>query len=99
MPLYAQVGITYGGNTEEVMPASVSQDKDWLRMKVDNFHYSAPKLQIKFVQPTNAPTIVPPSPKPAAVSPNKITISCVKGKTIKKVVAVNPVCPKGYKKK
>ena len=29
----------------------------------------------------------------------KITITCVKGKLTKKVSAVNPVCPKGYKKK
>lgn len=29
----------------------------------------------------------------------KTTISCVKGKTVKKVTGVNPVCPVGYKKK
>ena len=29
----------------------------------------------------------------------KVTITCVKGKTIKKVTAVNPKCPKGYKLK
>jgi hypothetical protein len=29
----------------------------------------------------------------------KITITCIKGKLTKKVTAVNPVCPKGYKKK
>lgn len=29
----------------------------------------------------------------------KITISCVKGKLVKKVTAVKPVCPKGYKRK
>ena len=29
----------------------------------------------------------------------KTTISCVKGKTVKKVTAINPVCPAGYKKR
>ena len=29
----------------------------------------------------------------------KITITCVKGKTVKKVTAVKPKCPNGYKKK
>lgn len=29
----------------------------------------------------------------------KTTITCIKGKTIKKVTAVNPKCPTGYKKK
>jgi len=32
-------------------------------------------------------------------SSKKITITCVKGKLTKKVSAVNPKCPKGYKKK
>ncbi len=34
-----------------------------------------------------------------AAAAKKITITCVKGKTIKKVIAVKPKCPKGYKKK
>jgi hypothetical protein len=34
-----------------------------------------------------------------AVAAKKITITCVKGKLTKKVTAVNPKCPKGYKKK
>ena len=29
----------------------------------------------------------------------KITITCIKGKTVKKVIAVDPKCPKGFKKK
>ena len=34
-----------------------------------------------------------------AAAPKKATIICVKGKTTKKVTAVNPKCPSGYKKK
>ena len=34
-----------------------------------------------------------------AASIKKTTIICVKGKLTKKVTAVKPVCPKGYKKK
>ena len=30
---------------------------------------------------------------------NKVTITCLKGKLVKKVTGVKPVCPKGYKKK
>jgi hypothetical protein len=37
--------------------------------------------------------------KAAASAKKKSTIQCIKGKTIKKVTAVNPKCPKGYKKK
>jgi len=35
----------------------------------------------------------------AAAAKKMITISCVKGKTVKKVTALKPVCPKGYTKK
>ena len=34
-----------------------------------------------------------------AASLKKITITCVKGKLTKKVTAVKPKCPTGYKKK
>ena len=34
-----------------------------------------------------------------AAASKKITITCVKGKLTKKITAVKPVCPKGYKKK
>lgn len=43
--------------------------------------------------PTATPTA---SAAPVA---KKVTITCVKGKSVKKVTAVKPVCPKGYKKK
>jgi hypothetical protein len=35
----------------------------------------------------------------APVAAKKTSITCINGKTTKKVTAVNPTCPKGYKKK
>lgn len=43
-----------------------------------------------------------PSPTPSASStaaPKKITIVCVKGKVTKKVTAIKPKCPSGYKRR
>jgi hypothetical protein len=37
--------------------------------------------------------------KAKAAAAKKTTITCVKGKLTKKVTAVKPICPKGYKKK
>jgi hypothetical protein len=34
-----------------------------------------------------------------AAAKKKKTITCIKGKSVKKVTGVNPVCPKGFKKK
>jgi hypothetical protein len=49
---------------------------------------------------STAPTTQPamPTPKPTVVA-KKITITCIKGKTLKTVTAVKPICPTGYKKK
>ena len=55
-------------------------------------------------QPTPTPS-PSQSAKPAVVTskkptpPKKTTINCVKGKVTKKVTAVKPKCPAGYKKK
>jgi len=45
------------------------------------------------------PFVPPKSSKSKQGSNSKITITCVKGKSIKKVTAAKPVCPKGYVKK
>jgi hypothetical protein len=44
--------------------------------------------------PTPTPSV---AAKPAAAV--KTSITCLKGKISKKITAVNPSCPKGYKKK
>ena len=48
-----------------------------------------------------SPTTLPPTTTTTTttVPPTKLTITCVKGKVTKKVTAVSPVCPAGYKKK
>ena len=85
---------------------TVSNEKDgWLYLSANNFEFSSPTIQVKLTQdlplPTPSPTsntktVAPQNSKP---TPIKTTISCVKGKTIKKVTAINPKCPTGYVKK
>jgi hypothetical protein len=63
---------------------------------------------------TQSPSTEPVTPLEASPSPTlsaepvailvvqkikKTTITCIKGKTNKKVTATNPKCPTGYKKK
>jgi hypothetical protein len=50
--------------------------------------------------PTARPTsIATPSPSPTTTTtPAKITITCSKGKLVKKVTGSKPICPKGYKR-
>jgi hypothetical protein len=81
---------------------TVGEKNGWLNMSAKGFTYSAPTIKVKLSQdvPAPAPSATPtPSPiaKPAAAK--KTSITCVKGKTSKKVTAMNPKCPTGYKKK
>jgi hypothetical protein len=69
--------------------------------KVAGFTFSTPQIKVKLEVPKAEPT---PSPSPTATPMakpvvKKLTITCVKGKVVKKVTAVNPKCPAGYKKK
>ena len=56
---------------------------------IAGFEYSRPKLKIG----------IKASYKPAKNSAKKSTITCIQGKTQKKITAVKPACPTGYKKK
>jgi hypothetical protein len=52
--------------------------------------------------PEPAPTpveVAAPAPILKPLAAKKMTITCVKGKTIKKVTAVKPKCPAGFKKR
>jgi hypothetical protein len=53
--------------------------------------------QEKEVVAVPSPTATPVATKP--VAKKTVTITCVKGKTSKKVSGTSPKCPIGYKKK
>jgi hypothetical protein len=75
-----------GGSTAAISVIAVKNGK--IIIDVSNFEYSRPKLTIAMKK----------GYKPSAASA-KTTITCVMGKTTKKITAVKPVCPKGYIKK
>ncbi len=97
-PISASVSIT-GGSDQKIATTVVNEKNGWLKLAAYGFTYSEKVLQVKLTQeveakPTPAAT---PMAKPAAAK--KATITCVKGKTTKKVTAVKPKCPTGFKKK
>jgi len=62
-------------------------------------HHQSIKVKLEQDAPPPAPE---PTPTPSASSKpaaKAVTITCVKGKTSKKVTAVKPKCPAGFKKK
>jgi hypothetical protein len=89
---YAKVEVSYQDGTKKIATVSAKYDpkNDWINLRAYGFTYSSPQLAVSFKKPPAATT---------TVAAKKISITCVKGKTTKKVTAVSPKCPAGFKKK
>jgi len=99
-PISATVSIISADGTAQVATTTVNEKNGWIYLSANGFSYSAPTVRVKLTQEAEKPVAVAtptPTAKPAVAK--KTTITCVKGKTSKKVTAVKPVCPSGYKKK
>ena len=97
-PIQATLSVVYADGEAKKATTLVSEKNNWLRLSAKGFTYSNPTIKVRLSQegaPTPAQTAS--ATKPAGAK--KISITCVKGKTTKKVTAVNPKCPTGYKKK
>ena len=113
-PVSATVSIVSSDGSSQVATTAVNEKNGWLYLSAAGYTYSSPTVRVKLTQEAPAPASTPtPTPEPtptATATPTptptvttapvkKTTISCIKGKVVKKVTAVKPVCPKGYKKK
>ena len=106
-PISGSVSVTSSDGQENVAYTNVNDKNGWLTLTAQGFTFSTPTISAKLTQlsdPAPAPTSANPTPDPSGTtagvaSGKKITITCVKGKLTKKVSAVNPKCPAGYKKK
>ena len=95
-PIKAEISITSDDGEKKVATTVVNEKNGWLYLSAKGFTFSAPTINVKLTQEkvvAAAPTAT------VTVAKKKSTISCVKGKTTKKVTAVSPKCPAGYKKK
>jgi len=75
---------------------------EFFNFYTSGFTFSTKEIGLKLILPEVRTAT--PTPKPLAqaqlVNPKKLTtITCIKGKVTKKVTAVKPTCPTGYKKK
>jgi hypothetical protein len=87
-PIQASISIAYETGEKQIATQVVNERDGWLYLGAYNFGYSSPTISVKLTQ------LATPQSKTKLIS-----ISCVKGKVTKKVTAVNPKCPAGYKKK
>jgi hypothetical protein len=88
-PIKAEISITSDDGEKKVATTVVNEKNGWLYLSAKGFTFSAPTINVKLSQEK----VVAP------VAKKKVTISCLKGKITKKVTAVSPKCPAGYKKK
>jgi len=101
-PIQAKIEVSSSDGTPSVATTVINEKDGWLKMTAGGFTFSTPSIKVKLSQEVTTPApVATPSPSASAkpVTPKKISITCVKGKTSKKVTAVNPKCPSGYKKK
>jgi hypothetical protein len=101
-PIKAELSVVSADGSPQLATTVINERDGWVYLSAANFEFSAPVIKAMLtqdvvVEPTPTPTATAtPTPTPA---PKKRTIVCVKGKSIKKVVALSPKCPAGYKKK
>ncbi len=105
-PIQASLSILSEDGTTQTATYTVNENDGWLSLSANGFTYSSPTIQVKLSQAEPAPTptpVVTPEPEMTTQAapkpqPKKVTITCVKGKLKKKISAIKPTCPKGYKK-
>lgn len=92
-PIQATVSVVTAAGVSEVATTTVTEKDGYIHLGAYGFTFSNPTIRVKLTQKAS------PSPSPTTAAQKKITITCVKGKVTKKITALKPVCPKGYKKK
>jgi hypothetical protein len=113
-PISASIAVISASGSSQVATTVSGERDGWLYLSAANFTFSSPTIKVKLTQSAPEPSATAsPQPSPtSSIAPSttaskqtsanssvkKKSITCVKGATSKKVVAVNPKCPKGYKK-
>ena len=98
-PIQASLSITSADGSPQIATTVMGERNGWLYLSAKNFEFSAPVIKAKLSQEAPAPTASPtPSATATVVAKPKSTITCAKGKAKKKVTAISPKCPSGYKK-
>jgi len=92
-PVSASVSIVAADGTTQIATTALGEKNGWLYLSASGFTFSSPTVRVKLTQDKAGPMAT------ATVPAKKNTITCVKGKTSKKITAVNAKCPAGYKKK
>jgi hypothetical protein len=90
----AKIEILNSDGTSQVATTTFKLFNGFVYFRAAGFHYSVPKIKVSVVD-----LPVSSTSKAAATSKKATSITCIKGKVSKKVTAIKPKCPAGFKKK
>jgi hypothetical protein len=100
-PISATISIVGEAGEAKIATTTVRESGGWLNLSASGFTFSSPTLKVKLSQGGDSDVTAPvqaQQPVKASKLPAR-TITCIKGKTSKKVTGSKPVCPAGFKKK
>ena len=86
-PISAAISVSYEGSDKQISTTIVSEKDGWLHLGAYGFTFSQPTLKVKL-----SGTVV----KTSESKKVNTVITCKKGKTLKKITGVKPICPKGW---
>jgi hypothetical protein len=85
-PISATVSVTEDSTGDQnVATTLVSDSHGWIHVGAYGFNFSDPTISVKLTQ--------------ASPRIKRVTLTCVRRKVTKRITAVKPKCPSGYKKK
>jgi len=96
-PVSATVSIISSDGAPQFASTIFKETDGWVYLSAKNFEYSSPTLKVKLQQ--EAPVAVAQPATKVQTTKKIITISCSKGKVVKKISGISPKCPIGYVKK
>jgi hypothetical protein len=91
----ATVSVVNSDGTNQVATTTYGSDKGWVNFQAAGFHFSAPTVKVKL----EALKINSDVPRQVTTRSIPKKIICIKGKSAKTLIGLNPKCPAGYKSK
>lgn len=99
-PISATISIVTESGEIQVATTTVRESENWIHLAAFGFTFSDPTIRVRLAQKTTEQasnqSLGKSDPKQKLPT---VKITCVKGKTSKKVTGSKPVCPAGFKKK
>ena len=100
-PFQASISVVGAdGQEQTIATESIREDakREWLFLSAQNFTFSSPVIKVKLTQEKKLTKSTTSTSAAGKKAPTK-SITCVKGKVVRKVAGSNPKCPTGFKKR